>query len=88
MAEIIAKYGSKERELSARLLKKYGRPLPLEVSPQEVREVLSEFSMQDEEAPTPADDNMLTANTPSQSSPGSVGRGVVGADGETVAGSG
>ncbi|CAM9098301.1 unnamed protein product, partial [Ectocarpus sp. 4 AP-2014] len=49
MAEIVAKYGSKEKELSARLLKKYGRPLPASVASQDLRRVLLEFGMEDED---------------------------------------
>ncbi|CAM9582648.1 unnamed protein product, partial [Ectocarpus fasciculatus] len=49
MAEIVAKYGSKEKELSARLLKKYGRPLPSSVASQDLRRVLLEFGMEDED---------------------------------------
>ncbi|CAM9872686.1 unnamed protein product, partial [Ectocarpus sp. 8 AP-2014] len=49
MAEIVAKYGSKEKELSARLLKKYGRPLPPSVASQDLRRVLLEFGMEDED---------------------------------------
>ena len=48
MAEIVAKYGSKEKELSARLLKKYGRPLPQSVPAEELRQVLARFGMEDE----------------------------------------
>lgn len=50
MAEIVAKYGSRENELCARLLKKYGRPLPSSVSAQEVRKVLAEFAMEDQDS--------------------------------------
>lgn len=50
MAEIVAKYGSKEKELSARLLKKYGRPLPASVASQDLRLVLLEFGMEDDDA--------------------------------------
>lgn len=49
MAEIVAKYGSKEKELSARLLKKYGRPLPPSVPAQDLRRVLLEFGMADQD---------------------------------------
>lgn len=49
MAEIVAKYGSKEKELSARLLKKYGRPLPASVASQDLQRVLLEFGMEDED---------------------------------------
>ena len=48
MAEIVAKYGSKEKELSARLLKKYGRPLPQSVPAEELRQVLARFGMEDQ----------------------------------------
>eukprot|EP00752_Nemacystus_decipiens_P014591 g12993.t2 len=51
MAEIVAKYGSREKELSARLLKKYGRPLPPSVPAQELRRVLLEFGMEDQDVP-------------------------------------
>ncbi|CAM9347554.1 unnamed protein product, partial [Choristocarpus tenellus] len=49
MAEIVAKYGSKERELGARLMKKYGVPLPTSVSTIKLHEVLAEFNMVDED---------------------------------------
>lgn len=49
MAEIVAKYGSKEKELSARLLKKYGRPLPPSVPSQELQRVLADFGMEDQD---------------------------------------
>lgn len=49
MAEIVAKYGSKEKELSARLHKKYGRPLPPSVPSQELQRVLVEFGMEDQD---------------------------------------
>lgn len=49
MAEIVAKYGAKEKELSARLLKKYGRPLPPSVPAHELRRVLLEFGLEDRE---------------------------------------
>lgn len=48
MAEIVAKYGSKEKELSARLLKKYGQPLPQSVRAEELRQVLARFGMEDQ----------------------------------------
>lgn len=49
MAEIVAKYGSKEKELSTRLLKKYGRPLPPWVPAHDLRGVLLEFGMKDQD---------------------------------------
>lgn len=49
MAEIVAKYGSKEKELSARLLKKYGRPLAQSVSAIELRKTLAQFGMEDQD---------------------------------------
>lgn len=49
MAQIVSKYGSKEKELSARLLKKYGQPLPPSVPPADLRRVLTEFGMEDQD---------------------------------------
>eukprot|EP00903_Cladosiphon_okamuranus_P011581 g10894.t1 len=49
IAEIVAKYGLKEKELSARLLRKYGRPLPPSVPARDLRRVLLEFGMEDQD---------------------------------------
>lgn len=75
--EIIAKYGLKERELAARLLSKYGRPLPRSVSNQELRKVLADFGMQDEDPATQRAEHApatsaakSTLSTPSTSSVG------------------
>lgn len=73
MAEIVAKYGSKEKELSARLLKKYGRPLPPSVPAQDLRRVLLEFGMEDQDAAGGAEPETAAA-APAAASPATAER--------------
>ncbi|CAM9273813.1 unnamed protein product, partial [Ectocarpus sp. 12 AP-2014] len=82
MAEIVAKYGSKEKELSARLLKKYGRPLPASVASQDLRRVLLEFGIEDEDLargkPSDPDPRLLPLSPTETMSTAAAGAGSAG----------
>lgn len=62
MADIVGKYASKEGELSARLRKKYGHPLPSEVSVQDLRRVLAKFGLEDKDFPESCEQETLSSN--------------------------
>lgn len=65
MADIVEKYASKEGELSARLRKKYGHPLPSEVSVQDLRRVLANFGLEDKDLRESCEqENLLSDKTP------------------------
>lgn len=62
MADIVEKYASKEGELSARLRKKYGHPLPSEVSAQDLRRVLANFGLKDNDFRESCEQETLSSN--------------------------
>lgn len=54
MEQIISKYASKEQELSARLLKKYGQGLAHAIPAETLRQIFVQFDMEDRDRDYPA----------------------------------